>query len=693
MLKLFFIEPKCVLHIGPNDSTRERIIPFTLETLQNCQAKQQIRASESKRKSKFDAIVLPESPDENSGYHASCYRCFTNIRSKNQSTLSQGNTVPATSESTNEPITVQPTSTSTNEQTTVQSTDDEMWIDFDEDDMKSKAGCIFCTRKIRWKNGVSQKLTNAKTDEKKARICEVLSILNQKPKVNEVQQSKCVKYHLSCLAECEHKISVANKVVKEQSNRQKIHTEAFNKVKEIVAADIINKSEVQMFGNIYQMYVAFFNDSQSSSNSFEPVFQSAYLLTKILHIFPELTKTIYRNRTYLHRSDLPVEAIYRKGFQQQEDLIARAKKVAFDIRKIVKDVSTRALPKHNITLKDIINGECDIPKELYVLIESLVKGPRSMNSTKKDKKIASLCNSIIFTMTNGSIKPSTCLTLALATKSITGSRKMINILNRMGFCVSYSLAEELETELAYGCSLQKRILPYGLLADRPNLRTHIAFDNYDKYVETSTGKDTLHDTVGIVYQNVDPESTNEEANIAPSVPIEIDHLDDNNNSTSRRRRKFYSDFNDTLETYSKPDQKPSSTLFGKEPVLPETLEKAINSNILWMLNYAFELTGTKRWFAFQSERVIDNNPIQNIGYLPNLNESPTKDDVVLKTLQMAQEIAQECNQKHIIVTYDLAIASKAFRIKDDLFPRFENVFTTLGAFHTELSYFKVYIFS
>ncbi|GFV68876.1 uncharacterized protein TNCV_1985401 [Trichonephila clavipes] len=30
----------------------------------------------------------------------------------------------------------------------------------------------------------------------------------------------------------------------------------------------------------------------------------------------------------------------------------------------------------------------------------------------------------------------------------------------------------------------------------------IAFDNFDRYVDTLTGKDTLHDTVGIIYQNV-----------------------------------------------------------------------------------------------------------------------------------------------------------------------------------------------
>lgn len=175
----------------------------------------------------------------------------------------------------------------------------------------------------------------------------------------------------------------------------------------------------------------------------------------------------------------------------QDDLTIRAKKVALDIRKTVKNMNKRQLPKQNISLKDVIEGECDVPKELYVLIECLIKGPRTMKSAKKERKIFSICNSIIFSMSNGAIKPSSCIALGLTMKSITGSRKVIDILNRMGHSISYTSAEELETELAFGAAQNRFILPYGLIPNNPNLRTHVAFDNFDKYVETTSGKDTL----------------------------------------------------------------------------------------------------------------------------------------------------------------------------------------------------------
>lgn len=124
-------------------------------------------------------------------------------------------------------------------------------------------------------------------------------------------------------------------------------------------------------------------------------------------------------------------------------------------------------------------------------------------------------------------------------------------------------------------------------------------------------------------------------------------------------------------------------------MIPENLELARNLDNLWMFNNAYNTKAAKRWFGFNCERSIDQNPIQRIGYLPNLNASPTSDSVVKKTLEIAQNIAQECGQNYIIVTYDLAIASKALEIQNDLAPQFENIFINLGAFHIELSYFKV----
>ncbi|GFV34746.1 hypothetical protein TNCV_1450501 [Trichonephila clavipes] len=86
-------------------------------------------------------------------------------------------------------------------------------------------------------------------------------------------------------------------------------------------------------------------------------------------------------------------------------------------------------------------------------------------------------------------------------KSLTSSRKMINILNRLGHCCNYNTLKELETEATISSVNRSQICPPDII-QIPSLSTSVAFDNFDKYVDTLTGKDTLHDTVGIIHQNV-----------------------------------------------------------------------------------------------------------------------------------------------------------------------------------------------
>lgn len=264
---------------------------------------------------------------------------------------------------------------------------------------------------------------------------------------------------------------------------------------------------------------------------------------------------------------------------------------------------------------------------------------------------------------------------------------MINILNRLGYCVCYTITEELETELAYGCSAHEGILPYGLMKNNAQLRTHVAFDNFDRFIGTSTGKDTLHDTVGIVYQN--------DLGIDYTAPSNV--LDENCNGINptekvQRRRKYYSPFDNSIEPYALSNRRIIS-IIGKETRTPNKLKESVDLDNLWMMSYALNMENTKRWFAWNSECVVDDmNPIQRIGYLPNINMSPTSDAVVRKTMDLSLDIAKECGQNYIIVSYDLAIASKAFRIQAEMAPDYDKLFINLGAFHTQHSYFKVCIY-
>ena len=75
------------------------------------------------------------------------------------------------------------------------------------------------------------------------------------------------------------------------------------------------------------------------------------------------------------------------------------------------------------------------------------------------------------------------------------SLKVIGILNRYGHCASYHTVEELETELTFTATKDKSPVPYGMEVGNENKAIGVGFDNYDRFVETLSGKDTLHNTL------------------------------------------------------------------------------------------------------------------------------------------------------------------------------------------------------
>ena len=96
--------------------------------------------------------------------------------------------------------------------------------------------------------------------------------------------------------------------------------------------------------------------------------------------------------------------------------------------------------------------------------------------------------------------------MGVGVKSLTGSRKIVELLNRLGHSVSYHVAEGMETEIASSITETERLLP-DMFLQQLGLCTGLAFDKYDELTEMLSGRDTLHDTVDICFQNRPPENT------------------------------------------------------------------------------------------------------------------------------------------------------------------------------------------
>ncbi|CAG9834603.1 unnamed protein product [Diabrotica balteata] len=290
---------------------------------------------------------------------------------------------------------------------------------------------------------------------------------------------------------------------------------------------------------------------------------------------------------------------------------------------------------------------------------------------------------IIYITHNGNLKTSKHICLDMALKSLTSSRKVIDIINRYGHCISYSAVEELETEATFSSVSRTEICPE-VINKEENLVAGVAFDNYDRFVDTKTGKDTLHDTVGIMYQNIDPKDPNiEEEEEAEKEDTEVSKRD-------RPRRRSFESIDFELPQCAKKLRKVSNIQAESEEEVNIILHKSLYDKIdrVWMLSHALGLLNTPMWTGFNNKIVIDNTPQQLITYLTPINHSPTSNAVVLATMQQCMAALQELNQKYMQVTYDLAIAKIALQIQATESNTFQKLFIHLGAFHVMMSYFK-----
>ncbi|CAG9762688.1 unnamed protein product [Ceutorhynchus assimilis] len=291
----------------------------------------------------------------------------------------------------------------------------------------------------------------------------------------------------------------------------------------------------------------------------------------------------------------------------------------------------------------------------------------------------------------GHTKPSKHILLGLTMKSLTGSEKVINILSKLGYCVSYSTLVELETSVAYSCVASKKLCPSSIYPTNI-LPFGVAWDNFDRFVETSgkgtAGKDTLHDTVGIMYQSI---PTRMELELINSTSF-IDKRSSNflpsiRNAQDRRKRSFELQGSDDFHhaKQSRPTFWSSSVV--STTSVPQNLKAIKQINFCWLLSQKLQVPNTPMWAGYISRILKDESPMQKIEYLLQINSSPTNPDVVKETMLRSLQIASECGKEYYNVTYDLAMAKIALRIQSAE-PQFSSLFIHFGSFHTMMSYHK-----
>lgn len=720
---------KCVICASEKD---EKVLLFSEETLKKCQRILDLRKHHNL---KYKDVILP-SDLYDCGYHRSCYRVFTALKTKfyEMKDTKKKDVAPSTSQSnklSTESLSVQQPSTSTDNsmiaETVTQNVDlsldssvlDEVEIEgnnsqldtsleasfvTDSDVLNSPTDnlaaenespivkgniCFFCEKKNKKFHGKIENLRSCNKDQFQESIMKNLKINSDYynemlDKLQNITSNK-IYYHEKCRTDARNKKKLQKSPVKTSWHiSREYHQTVFQEICTLIEENVIKKGRCYFLSFLHRQYIDYFSElSNDMGHTLSSVISSQYLEEKIRVQFAGKIQILQSG----HK-----KVIAPKGITSiDESLFAHLKErdilqaAASILHKEIMNIEKTKLPD-NLNSQKLIQGECSVPSILSDFVASVIGSyfRKRQQSESFKRHVNSVSQDLIYMTHNGNLKTPKHICLGITLKSLTSSRKVVDIINRYGHCISYNAIEELETEATYTSTSRAGLCPE-IINRTDNLSVGIAYDNFDRFVDTKTGKDTLHDTVGIIYQNIDPTLENIE---------EIEDVDDLREIHSkRRRRRSFEAIDPELPFFPKKSKMSS----GFQPEVSEREEENIiihedlynRIDTVWMLSHAVHLPDIPMWAGFNSAVTKDDSPQQLISYLTPINASPTAHPVVLETMEQSMKILEEINQPYMQVTYDLAIAKIAFQIKaTETSKKFSKLFIHLGSFHIMLSYFK-----
>ena len=95
------------------------------------------------------------------------------------------------------------------------------------------------------------------------------------------------------------------------------------------------------------------------------------------------------------------------------------------------------------------------------------------------------------------------------------------------------------------------------------------------------------------------------------------------------------------------------------------------------------------WSAFNGRISTVSSPVTSVGYCPMINASSAEYSTIYTVMKNAQKMMASLQQKHSVITFDLAIYSKAKEIQWRQHEEFKNTILRLGGFHIALDYLAV----
>ena len=381
----------------------------------------------------------------------------------------------------------------------------------------------------------------------------------------------------------------------------------------------------------------------------------------------------------------------------------------FHTAKIIKNEikACKGIPIWPLNINDINlqSAKSIVPQRLYLFLRWIIAGDSDVyeepdpsipcRNMAGERHVLSIAQDVIHGASNARMKVPKHVSLAMTMHHLMTSKLLITWLNRMGHCSSYDEIQSVGTSHAmevaakseeYGAIIPSNISPMSFI--------QLAADNNDFNEETLDGKNTTHATTMVTYQRkpFGPE---------PPPNVAADH------SQRRRSNKAQGHVYESQE-FSAHGRRPAVTSFvgvNMDERFKETSEiytLAKNIDFVWKLlrvnqsevnphapDDIHTIPVVPSWSAFNSMLFPNIPQPTTIGYYPMIDRSSTDFSTVYTVTRQAQKISSSIGQSDSVITFDLAIYTKAKQVQWRCPEEFSDTVIRMGGFHIALTFLSL----
>ena len=441
----------------------------------------------------------------------------------------------------------------------------------------------------------------------------------------------------------------------------------FEAVKKVLTNDVIGCGKVVTMKNLHHIYGLATGDTRYRTKLKE-------------RIKKEYQQQLLFLEPGVGRGEVVISAdLDGLSLTENDVIVSAAKLIKKSISEKFKHLDKLQWPP---TLEELSNDKRKPPKEIYVFLKELMTTDKKRELPENVKRLVeSYANDIVHGVTRGKVMQKKHFTLGLGLHNLSGSRKLVDIVHKLGHCVSYNLVCEIETAQAESMlktSKEGLFLPVKPKSPLDNVFTHYWVDNFDVTIDRINGGGSINTTHLVAYQEHCPgQTTNETHALISPVP------------KKKSRKLFIDDVAVQVKPVSKTAE-PKKLQSNCEIVEVEL--KYQNKFTLWLYtrkcNSFCQTVPIFKGWASKEKR--ENQIIKTVEtYLPPINSKVTDFETIQNYLEQLKNISASVNMPYVNITLDVGAALNAYKTIWSYKNEYKNVIIHIGCFHFLKENFQV----